>query len=152
MPAHRERSRCPIAFRLDVVGDRWTLLILRDLAFKKRHYFGDFLGASEGISSKILTDRLARLDAAGLVLKTPDPVDGRRVRYFLSDEGLELLPVLVEIALWGSERHPDPMPGPKELEHLRSDREGALRRYRAELTESRERAVGELTQPVQTAG
>jgi DNA-binding HxlR family transcriptional regulator len=143
MHAHRERSRCPIAFGLDVLGDRWTLLILRDLAFKGRHYFGDFLAASEGISPKILTSRLLRLEEAGLVVKTPDPRDGRRARYFLSDDGLDLLPVLIEIALWGSERHPNPDPGPRDLEHFRSDREGATRRYRTKLIEERERAVAD---------
>jgi DNA-binding HxlR family transcriptional regulator len=151
MSSHRDRSPCPIAYGLDVLGDRWTLLILRDLAFKERHYFSDFLGASERISSKILTDRLARLEDAGLVVKTPDPDDGRRARYFLSDDGLDLLPVMIEIALWGSERHPDPKPGPGELEHFRLDREGAVRRVRTKLTEERERARAETVREVQLA-
>jgi DNA-binding HxlR family transcriptional regulator len=144
MGAHTERSRCPIAYTLDVLGDRWTLLILRDLAFKGRRYFGDFLGASEGISSKTLTDRLTRLESWGLVVKAPDPADRRRARYFLTDDGLDLLPLLIEMTIWGSRRHPDPDPPAERVERMGPDRSGTIRWYRERHVVEREGALEEV--------
>jgi DNA-binding HxlR family transcriptional regulator len=142
MGAHRDRSRCPIAYSLDVMGDRWTLLILRDLAFKDRRYFQDFLGSPERISSNILTDRLRRLERWNLVEAHPDPVDGRRIRYFLTDDGLDLIPLLIEMTIWGSKRHPDPSVPVKEAERMRADREGTVRSYQERLRAEREAAIG----------
>jgi DNA-binding HxlR family transcriptional regulator len=130
MSAHRERSRCPIAFSLDVVGDRWTLLVLRDIALLGRRYFGDFLAASERISSKTLTDRLQRLERAKLIVRVPDPADQRRARYFLTDDGLDFLPVLIEMAIWGSVRHPTPRLSGETVERMRSDRAGTIAEVR----------------------
>ena len=143
MGAHRRRSRCPIAYSLDVLGDRWTLLILRDLAFKKRHYFQDFLGASERISSNILADRLRRLERWNLIERHPDATDGRRIRYFLTDDGLDLIPVLIEMTIWGSKRHPDPAIPKERAERMGSDREQTIRSYRKRLTEERATALRE---------
>ena len=141
MRAHRERSRCPIAFSLDVLGDRWTLLILRDLVFKGRRYFQDFLGASERISSNILTDRLRRLERWKLIEAHADPVDGRRIRYFLTDDGLDLIPVLIEMTIWGSRRHPDPSVPVERAEGMSADREGTVRSYRERLRAEREAQI-----------
>ena len=141
MGAHRERSRCPIAYSLDVLGDRWTLLILRDLAFKNRRYFQDFLGASEKIASNILTDRLRRLERWNLVEGHPDPADGRRVRDFLTDDGLDLIPVLIEMTIWGSKRHPDPAMPAERAERMSRDREGTVRSYRERHRAEREAAI-----------
>lgn len=141
MGTHRERSRCPIAYSLDLLGDRWTLLILRDLAFKNRRYFQDFLGASEGISSNILTIRIRRLEEWKLIVKVADPGDRRRTRYFLTDDGLDLLPVLIEMLAWGSTRHPDPNPSAEQVARVTSDREGAVRRYREAHVAEREAAL-----------
>jgi DNA-binding HxlR family transcriptional regulator len=138
--AHRERSRCPIAYTLDVLGDRWTLLILRDLAFKRRRHFQDFLGASEGISSNILADRLRRLERARLIEGHADPADRRRIRYFLTDDGLDLIPVLIEMTIWGSKRHPDPLVPAERGERMRADRERTVRFYREKHIEEREAA------------
>ncbi|MQA89505.1 MAG: transcriptional regulator [Gemmatimonas sp.] len=145
MAAHRERSRCPIAYCLDVLGDRWTLLILRDLAFKGRRYFRDFLGASEGISTKILTDRLQRLERGGLAVKAPDPTDRRRAKYFLTDDGLDLLPVLIEMIIWGTHRHLDPELSAERLARVSGDRAGTIRRYREEHIAEREIALQEVS-------
>jgi DNA-binding HxlR family transcriptional regulator len=127
---------------LDVLGDRWTLLILRDLAFKNRRYFQDFLGASERISSNILTDRLRRLERWKLIEGYADPADGRRIRYFLTDDGLDLIPVLLEMTIWGSKRHPDPSIAVERAEQMCGDREGTVRSYRDRLQEEREAAAG----------
>jgi len=138
MGAHRERSRCPIAYCLDVVGDRWTLLILRDLAFKDRRYFQELLGAPERISTNILADRLRRLESWNLIEAHPDPGDGRRVRYFLTDDGLDLIPVLIEMTIWGSKRHPDSSVPSDRAERMSKDREGTVRAHRERLRMERE--------------
>lgn len=101
------RSPCPIAFSLDLFGDRWTLLILRDMVFGHRHYYREFLEAGEGISTNILADRLSRLVAEGMVEKARDPEDRKQFRYTLTDKGLDLLPVLLEMIAWGSRNDPD---------------------------------------------
>lgn len=138
MGAHRERSRCPIAYSLDVLGDRWTLLILRDLAFKNRRYFQDFLGASERISSNILADRLRRLERWKLIERHADPADGRRIRYFLTDDGLDLIPILIEITIWGSKRHPDPTVPVERAEQMSLDRDAVVRSYQERIRQERE--------------
>ena len=141
MAAHSERSRCPIAYSLDVIGDRWTLLILRDLAFKDRRYFQDFLGASEKISTNILTDRLRRLERWKLIEGHPDPSDGRRIRYFLADDGLDLIPVLLEMTIWGSKRHPDSSVPPEHAVRMGADREATVKSIRQRLRAEREAAI-----------
>jgi DNA-binding HxlR family transcriptional regulator len=141
MGAHRERSRCPIAYSLDVLGDRWTLLILRDLAFKNRRYFQDFLGASERIASNILADRLRRLERWKLIERHADPADGRRIRYFLTDDGLDLIPVLIEMTLGGSRRHPDPSVPVERADQMSSDRDAFVRSYQEQHREEREAAL-----------
>jgi DNA-binding HxlR family transcriptional regulator len=138
MGAHRERSRCPIAYSLDVLGDRWTLLILRDLAFKNRQYFQDFFGASEKIASNILADRLRRLERWNLIERHSDPGDGRRIRYFLTDDGLDLIPILIELTIWGSKRHPDPSVPVDRAEDMSSDRDAVVRSYQERHREERD--------------
>ena len=98
------RSGCPISISLEIFGDRWTLLIVRDLMFKGLTTFREFAEAGEGIASNILTDRLARLESAGIITNAPDPKDRRRIAYRLTRKGMELAPVLVEMVLWAA-RH-----------------------------------------------
>lgn len=111
------RSACPINVALEVFGDRWSLLIVRDLLFKGRHTFRDFAAAEERIATNVLTDRLARLEAEGLVRRIPDPSDGRRVRYDLTPQGLDLAPVLVEMILW-SARHQRTAATPAQIREM----------------------------------
>jgi len=105
MPARstpKRRSACPINVALEVFGDHWSLLIVRDLLFKGRRTFADFAGAEESIATNVLTDRLAKLEAEGILRRRPDAADRRRVRYELTAKGLDLAPVLVEMILWSS--------------------------------------------------
>jgi DNA-binding HxlR family transcriptional regulator len=111
---------------------------LRDLAFKNRRYFQDFLGASEGISSNILSNRLRRLERWKLIEKRPDPDDGRRIRYFLTDDGLDLIPILIEMTVWGSKRHADPQMPLERIERMHPDREATIRSYRQRHVAERE--------------
>src|SRR5437879_122450 len=100
MPGAKRRSRCPVACTLDLVGDRWTLLVFRDLLGGKRR-FDQFLGSPEGIATNVLADRLARLEAERLVSRRPDPTDGRRFVYALTRRGQSLKPVMTALRDWG---------------------------------------------------
>ena len=95
-----EPSGCPIRYGLGVFGDRWSLLIIRDLMFKGRHHYGEFLNAGEAISTNILADRLARLEDRGIIARDPDPEHGRRIVYRLTQKGRDLAPVMLAIMDW----------------------------------------------------
>lgn len=97
---HHLRSGCPVACALDIIGDHWSLLIIRDLMFMGRHEYKDMLAAEEGISSNILTDRLTKLEQAGMIASAPHAKSKRRKLYYLTDKGKGLLPVLLEISRW----------------------------------------------------
>lgn len=98
----RRRSGCPISVALESIGDPWSLLIVRDLMFKGHKTYNDFLNAGEGIASNILADRLQRLEVAGIVTKHRDPADARRFIYRLTDRGIALAPLMVELVLWAA--------------------------------------------------
>ena len=122
-----EPHGCPIRFGLGLFGDRWSLLIIRDLMFKGRRFYREFLNAGEGISTNILADRLSRLEDAGIVEKSPDPSHGKRIVYSLTFKGLDLLPVMFAIMDW-SEKYDDQTEVPREfIEKLRK-RPSTLRR------------------------
>lgn len=98
------RSDCPINIALEALGDGWSLLIIRDLMFKGRKSYREFQEGGEGIASNILADRLQRLETLGLVSRGQDPADARRYVYRLTEIGVDLAPMLVEMILW-SARH-----------------------------------------------
>lgn len=122
------RSNCPITCALDLVGDRWTLVVLRDLLLGGKRRFSEFARA-EGIATNVLAERLARLEAAGVVVKQRDPDDGRRRCYTPTERGRELIPVLLALAVWGSD-HCGGTAHPELVARARTDRDGLL----AELT------------------
>ena len=108
MPADdRTRSECPIAQSLELLGDRWTLLVLRDMLFFGKSRFREFLDSPEAIASNILASRLKKLEAAGLIERSPDPADRRRYLYTATGKGESLRPLLEELAAWGRTQHPD---------------------------------------------
>ena len=100
------RSGCPIATTLDLVGDKWSLVIVRDMLIGKRRY-GEFLASPEGITTNILADRLKRMEELGLVSKTPYQEHPPRYEYALTRSGVALLPVLQAMCRWGNENIPD---------------------------------------------
>jgi len=100
--ASNRRSGCPISIALELIGDPWSLLVVRDLMFKGLNTFDAFAGAGEGIATNILSDRLGRLEAAGILIKRRDSTDGRRFVYQLTPKGKDLEPVLVELVLWSA--------------------------------------------------
>ena len=97
-----QRSGCPISIALEMLGDVWSLLVVRDLMFKERQTYNEFLQGGEGIASNILADRLRKLADVGIVEKRRDPTDARRFVYRLSDKGIDLAPVLVELVIWSA--------------------------------------------------
>src|SRR5579862_1189757 len=101
------RSGCPINLTLEVLGDRWSLLIIRDMTFGDRRHFRELLRKSEeGIASNILADRLKTLVEQGIVTKADDPSHKQKAIYSLTEQGIELLPVLAQMAGWGSKYLP----------------------------------------------
>ena len=100
------RSHCPIHLALEVFGDKWTLLILRDTVFGGRRHFREYLKSPEGISSNILADRLARLQDQGILTRADDPSHSQKGLFSLTEKGIELVPVLVQIATWGRKHLP----------------------------------------------
>ncbi len=104
MSSHR--SLCPINLALEIIGDRWSLLIVRDLAFADKRHFRELLQSEEGISSNILAERLARLVEAGILSKSDDPTHKQKAIYSLTQMGIELLPVLAQIGIWGRKHLP----------------------------------------------
>lgn len=94
------KSHCAVNFALEAVGDPWTLLIVRDIAFNGKHTFKEFLASDERIASNILTDRLVQLEHKGIVAKQQNPVDRRGGYYALTEKGIDLIPILLELSSW----------------------------------------------------
>ncbi len=101
------RSDCPISSALDLLGDRWSLLVVRDIALGGKQYFNEFSASAEGISTNILSDRLRRLEESNILVKNADPADARRSVYALTERGLALVPVMVEFSVWASHYMPN---------------------------------------------
>jgi len=112
------RSHCPVACALDLIGDRWTLLVVRDLFLGKRS-FDEFLASPEGIATNILAARLKLLHEHGLVTKTPGEEDRRRFHYQLTPTGRSLRDVLIPLARWGLAHLPGTKPLPAAAKALK---------------------------------
>lgn len=131
---HR-RSDCPISVALELFGDRWSLLIVRDLMFKQRNTFIDFINAEERIATNILTDRLHSLEIANIVTKTPHPKDTRRSIYRLTSKGLDLAPVLIEMIVWSATHEVTAAPA-SEVRKMRKNRDKVISDIRVQLSTS----------------
>ena len=114
---------------LELLGDAWSLLIVRDLMFKDRRTYNDFLTGGEGIASNVLADRLRKLEEANIIEKRRDPDDARRFLYRLSAKGIDLAPVLTELVIW-SARHEQTDAPPAVVRSMRSDRAAFLAQVR----------------------
>lgn len=120
------RSECPISFALDVFGDRWSLLVVRDMVLYGHRHFRDFQAADEGIATNILASRLSRLVEQGVITKARDPEHGSRRVYTITAKGLDLLPVLIEMIVWSARHDPETPVRADWLERARFDREGLI--------------------------
>lgn len=119
------RSDCPIAATLDLIGDRWTLVVLRDVLLAHRYRFSQ-IAAREGIATNILMARLERLVAAGLLERHVDETDRRRRTYLPTEAAIELIPVLVDLLVWGN-AHTGATSKADAAEAARADRDAVIR-------------------------
>ena len=141
MPRPRRRSDCPIHFALETFGDRWSLLIVRDLLLKSRSTYSEFLRGGERIATNILANRLEQLGAAGIVARQESTG-----RYLLTEKGAELLPVLLEMIAWSGRHDPQTAAPPEFLRRLREDR-AALMAELLDGLELHESAPGGSSRP-----
>src|SRR5690348_5740386 len=102
--SEERRSGCPLNASVEMLGDRWSLLIIRDMMLLGRRTFKEFLASYERPATNILADRLRKLEACGILRAERDPADGRKVIYLLTPKGMDLAPVLAEMVLWAG-RH-----------------------------------------------
>src|SRR5262245_26331332 len=107
----QRRSSCPINLCVETFGDRWSLLVIRDLMLRGYSTYKQLASAREGIATNILADRLARLEQEGIISSRPDPSDGRKQLYRLTEKGIDLAPILMEMARWSS-KHAGARPSP----------------------------------------
>ena len=98
----KRRSECPLNASVEMLGDRWSLLIIRDMMLREARSYKQFLQCYEGIATNILADRLRKLTAYGIIAAEPDPSDGRKLTYLLTAKGIDLAPVLTEMVLWAA--------------------------------------------------
>jgi DNA-binding HxlR family transcriptional regulator len=101
-PRPKRRSGCPLNASVEMLGDRWSLLIIRDMMLRGFRTYKEFLESFEGIATNILADRLQKLQAHGIITTERDPSDGRKLIYMLTAKGIDLAPVLTEMVLWAA--------------------------------------------------
>jgi DNA-binding HxlR family transcriptional regulator len=128
-----KRSRCGVNSAIEVLGDKWTLLIVRDMLFAGKQQYGEFLTSGEGIATNILANRLASLEQSGIVEKHESHEGKSRTRYTLTAKGLDLLPIVLELMLW-SDRHFQLSDCGKALaKRVRANREETIREIVAKI-------------------
>lgn len=130
MPQEK-RSNCPISFALDLIGDKWSLLILRDIIFFGKKFYHEFVSSEEGISTNILADRLQKLEEQGFLLKRQDEENKKRFIYSPTAKGLDLLPAIIEVVQWSAKYDPNTGAPPNEIKKIKKDRDGYIKAIRA---------------------
>lgn len=127
----QKRSGCPVSFSLDFLGDKWTLLILRDMVLYDKTSYGDFLASEEKIATNILADRLSTLEHYGFINKKVSPEKKNKFLFSMTEKGIELVPMLMELTIWGSKHNP---PGDENLlKALAKDKEGTTLKFQQKL-------------------
>jgi len=136
MKTIERRSTCPINYSVEIFGDKWMLLLLRDLMFNGKNSFLEFRASAEKISSAVLTEKLNILLNEGIVSKVTSPKNASKFLYLLTDRGIELVPVMVEILNWGSRYNPDG--GPKTLlDRINHNKKKAIKELQDKLRDER---------------
>jgi len=133
MEKGKKRSDCPISCSLDIWGDKWSLLIIRDLMFAKQCTYGDFLKSPEGIATNILASRLLVLEENKLIEKLEHPDSKAKVLYKLTRKGIDLLPVMLEIHLWAEKYFSIPADKKAMLKEVKKDKAGFIKAMTKEL-------------------
>lgn len=136
------RSHCPISFALDVLGDRWTLLVMRDILLRGKTTYGEFLASEEGIATNVLADRLAWLERQGILTQSRDPRERRRVLYRATRKGLDVLPIMLDMVLWSARYDPHTAAPASFVRRIIGDREGVMRDVAARTIPQARRARG----------
>ena len=129
----KKRSDCPISSSLDIFGDKWSLLIIRDLMFAKECTYGDFLKAPEGIATNILASRLQALEENKIIEKLEHPESKAKVLYRLTKKGIDLLPIMIEINLWAEKYFPIPADRKTMLKEVKKDKAAFIKSKTKEL-------------------
>ncbi|KQN34367.1 transcriptional regulator [Pedobacter sp. Leaf41] len=129
----KKRSSCPVSSSLDIWGDKWSLLIVRDLMFAKQCTYGDFLKSAEKIATNILASRLQMLEENGIITKLEHPDSKAKVLYKLTQKGIDLLPLMVEINLWAEKYFSLPKDRLAIITEVKKDKEGFLKATTKEL-------------------
>jgi DNA-binding HxlR family transcriptional regulator len=137
------RSLCPINYSLEMVGDPWSLLVIRDIVYFGKHTYGEFLASAEGIARNILAARLEQLQQRGILSKSPHPTDGRKDVYALTERGLDLIPILLVAADWGAEHAPSTDAPPWWIDLVRARRDEITALIRDAVREGRSVFVGD---------
>lgn len=133
MKKNSRRSNCPIAFALDIFGDKWSLLIVRDIMFTGKKSYGEFLDSDEHISTNILAQRLAWLECAQIISKTVDPSDKRKDIYALTQKGVDLLPMMLEIVLWSAQYDTETAAPKAFVDRLKVEKEQMIKQLREKI-------------------
>ena len=131
----KRKSDCPINFALEIFGDRWTFLIVRDLMFKGKHFYGEFLLSEEGIATNILSDRLSLLESNGIVSKSSDPSHKQKIMYRLTQKGIGLVPILVEFIMWSAKYDKNSAVEMKFVKNIKRDKVGLISQISSSLVE-----------------
>lgn len=134
-------SGCPIRYAVGIFGDKWSLLIIRDLMFKDRRYYSEFLKAGEGISTNILADRLEKLENAQVIARTRDPKNGSKLVYFLTDKGLALMPSMLAMMAWSREYDSETEVPAEFAKALKEDRAGLEKNLRQQIEDQMRRVL-----------
>ena len=121
----KRRSGCPVNVSLEMLGDRWSLLVIRDLMVRGHRTFKEFQQAGEGIATNILADRLQKLVAVDIISTEQSPEDRRSIHYRLTEKGIDLAPVLLDLLIWGA-RHEKTSAPRAVINHLEANREDVL--------------------------
>ena len=133
MKKTKKRSDCPIRCSLDIWGDKWSLLIVRDLMFAKECTYGDFLKSAEGIATNILASRLETMEANKIIEKLDHPDSKAKVLYRLTRKGIDLLPIMIEINLWAEKYFTIPDDRKAMLKEVKKDKAGFVKTMLKEL-------------------
>lgn len=140
MDSKKHQSGCLVAYGLDIFGDRWTLLIIRDMILYGKKTYSDFINADEKIATNILATRLKHLEDEGILTKSRDPDNRRSFIYTLTDKGLGLTSVVLEIVRWSSDYLPQNKDQKNLLRRINQDREGLIAEISARVREEQKHA------------
>ncbi|MCB1172674.1 MAG: helix-turn-helix transcriptional regulator [Leptospiraceae bacterium] len=132
----KHASGCPIAYTMNLFGDRWSLLIVRDLMFLNRRTYGELAQCPEGIATNILADRLKQLESAGIIRKSRNLHNRRSYNYALTAKGCDLIPMFMEIMIWGARYDSQTRISAALIERITTDREAFISEIRSRFLES----------------